>query len=107
MTQSVVFMQALSDCASQASTSNPSAASSVTRTVPANRETQKATMLWASGGLFQTLGVRAERGRLLEDADDQRGAAVVVLSHAFWQSRFGGDRRSLSRFQLCAEVPLS
>ena len=41
---------------------------------------------------FEMLGVRPLLGRLLVPADDEPGAArVVVLSHRMWQREFGGD----------------
>ncbi len=45
-----------------------------------------------SGSYFPTLQVQPALGRLLTPADDQElgGAYVLVLSHAFWQDRFGG-----------------
>jgi predicted permease len=46
---------------------------------------------YASGTYFQVLGVRAAIGRVLTAADDQLQPPVAVLSHAYWQSRFGGD----------------
>jgi putative ABC transport system permease protein len=53
---------------------------------------------WASGGMFEVLGVRPEIGRTFSEADDVRGAnAVAVISHAFWQKRFGGARDVLGR----------
>ena len=44
----------------------------------------------APAGLFRVLGVKAARGRLLEDADVGRGTALV--SAALWRRRFGGRR---------------
>lgn len=47
---------------------------------------------------FQVLGVRPERGRLLEPADDRPGAErVVVLSHRMWQREFAGDPATVGR----------
>ncbi|MGB7217323.1 MAG: ADOP family duplicated permease [Vicinamibacterales bacterium] len=45
-----------------------------------------------SAGFWHTLGVRPVAGRLMLDkeAHPATGARVVVLGHAFWQSRFGG-----------------
>jgi len=44
-----------------------------------------------SGDYFQTLGVGAAIGRMLEPSDEQPGAApVVVLNYGYWQSAFGG-----------------
>jgi predicted permease len=45
-----------------------------------------------SGGYYAGLGVPPVLGRGITDDDDQRCAApVVVLSHQFWQERFGGN----------------
>ena len=45
-----------------------------------------------TGNLFDILGVRAERGRLLSRADDTTvgGHPVAVISHGLWQARFAG-----------------
>lgn len=55
----------------------------------------------ASGQVFETLGVRAQRGRLFDGSDDQRrgGAAgpVAVIGHAFWQRHFGGGEDVLGK----------
>jgi putative ABC transport system permease protein len=54
---------------------------------------QPAGVAWVSGGYFETLGLTPVAGRLLNPSDDERGAApAVVISHGFWQRRFGGDR---------------
>ena len=45
-----------------------------------------------SHNFFDVLGVRPLVGRTFVEADDRPGAeAVLVLGHAYWQSRFGGD----------------
>jgi len=47
--------------------------------------------VFASGGYFSTLGVRPAAGRLLTQADDQRGCpAAAVISYGFWQDHFAG-----------------
>ena len=50
--------------------------------------------LFVSGSYFPVLGIKAEVGRLLGPSDDAVIGAnyVTVLSHEFWQERFGGDR---------------
>ena len=55
-------------------------------------ETRMAKTLFASGDLFNVLGVSPVLGRFLAKDDDRRGAgpAGVVISYAFWQSEFGG-----------------
>ena len=49
--------------------------------------------LLVSGSYFPVLGLRPALGRLLGPADDRTigGHFVAVLSHAFWESRLGGD----------------
>jgi predicted permease len=45
-----------------------------------------------SGNFFQTLGVEAERGRLIQPEDDRSDAPeVAVLSDAAWRRQFGAD----------------
>jgi putative ABC transport system permease protein len=56
-------------------------------------ETQFVDGLWVSGSFFRTLGVTPHAGRILTEADDRRDArdanTVAVISHGFWQRRFG------------------
>jgi len=67
-------------------------------------------LIWMSGETFGTLGIAAERGRLLTPDDDRRGCgrATAVLSHSLWQSQFGGRDdvigTTLTIFMLRAEV---
>jgi len=47
---------------------------------------------WVTPGFVQGLGLRAERGRLLETADfTPGGQTAVMISHRLWTSRFGND----------------
>jgi predicted permease len=47
---------------------------------------------YVSSNYFRMLGVRAHLGRLLEPADDQPGAPIVIaMSYAAWQQTFNGD----------------
>jgi len=53
---------------------------------------QRVEISYATSNLFSMLGEKAVAGRLFMSEEDRRGAApVVVLTHRFWQSRFGGD----------------
>ncbi|MGH9311215.1 MAG: ABC transporter permease, partial [Vicinamibacterales bacterium] len=49
--------------------------------------------LMVSGSYFPVLGIRPAIGRLLSPADDQKvgESLVVVLSHAYWTTRFDRD----------------
>ena len=52
----------------------------------------------ASPALFTVLGVRPLLGRTPREDEAQKGREhVVVLSHALWQSRFGGDRNVIGQ----------
>jgi predicted permease len=57
--------------------------------------------LWASGGMFDTLGVPAMLGRTFTPADDTRGGgpdgAVAVISYSFWQRQFGGAADAIGK----------
>jgi predicted permease len=47
-----------------------------------------------SWNYFDLFGVRPVAGRTFREDDDRHGAdAVLVLSNAYWKSRFGGDPR--------------
>jgi predicted permease len=51
-----------------------------------------------SGDYFSTLGVSAAIGRTLGPEDDSPAASpAIVLSYAYWQSAFGGERSVLGR----------
>jgi len=52
-----------------------------------------------SGNYFEILGVQPAAGRLIVPADDRvaGGHPVAVLSHAFWQARFGADPSAIGR----------
>jgi predicted permease len=51
-----------------------------------------------SANFFDMLGIRPLFGRTFIDEDDDIGAeAVLVLSHEYWQSKFGGDKQVLGR----------
>jgi putative ABC transport system permease protein len=52
---------------------------------------------WALAGFFDVLGVRAIAGRTFLPEDDRRRANVVVLSEAFWRTRFGADPTLIGR----------
>jgi predicted permease len=60
---------------------------------PAAGRSEEARVQLVSGEYFAVLGVRALMGRTLtpEDHTPAGDSGVAVLSHAFWQRRFGGD----------------
>ena len=48
-------------------------------------------------GFFEALGVGAARGRTFLPEEYRPGSGVVVLTHGFWERRFGGDAGILGR----------
>src|SRR5262245_6976727 len=55
--------------------------------------TEQADADLVSGNFFDVLGITPALGRLIGPEDDRTLGAhpLVVLSHGFWQRRFGGD----------------
>ena len=61
-------------------------------------EPTKVTVGRVSGNLFETLGVPAMLGQAFSEGAARKGNdAVVVLSHALWQRRFGSDPTIIGR----------
>lgn len=59
-------------------------------------EPERVPALVASLGLFDMLGIQPRIGRVFADGDGLAGGEnVVVLGHAFWSSRFGGNPSAL------------
>jgi len=55
-------------------------------------DAQQLQGFYVSAELFPMLGVTAARGRVFTADEDKPGAErVAVVSHGFWQRRFGGD----------------
>jgi predicted permease len=63
------------------------------------QEMEKAYRQYLSGWTMDTLGLRPALGRLLSASDDVKPGAhpVAVLSHDYWQRRFGGDPKAVGR----------
>jgi len=67
---------------------------------------------WAravSGNFFSVLGVSAAAGRTLTVSDDHAGdaQAVAVISHGFWQRRFGLDPAVIGKRIVLDEIPFT
>ncbi len=62
-----------------------------------------------SGNFFSVLGVPALLGRTITDTDDRPGnpQAVAVISHSFWQRRFGGDASVVGKTISFDDVPFT
>jgi predicted permease len=57
------------------------------------QETERIHVQTVAGTYFQTLGVGAQKGRMLNDGDDSSEGdhPVVVISDGFWKRSLGGD----------------
>src|SRR5262249_4626101 len=61
-------------------------------------EQVRADGMLVSGTYFDLLGAKARLGRPVQRDDDRTASEpVIVLSHAFWKSAFGGDPNVLGR----------
>lgn len=71
--------------------------------------TERAQADIVSGNYFQTLGVNAVVGRTFEPADTAApgGSPVVMLSYAYWKTRFGADPSLLNQTVLVNDRPMT
>jgi predicted permease len=71
--------------------------------------TESLTVELVSGNYFETLGVKPAIGRVFSSAADDQiwsGSPSVVLSHRFWQQRFGGDPKIVGKKILVNNYPM-
>lgn len=67
-------------------------------TVLAGGESHYANALFTSGNMAVVLGVTPQAGRLISRDDDRVGApAVALITHAYWERRFGLDPHAVGR----------
>lgn len=65
-------------------------------TTEAHGDLQPIGILATTGGCTDTLGVKAEIGRMIQPADDHEGSArVAVLTDSYWRRAFGGRAGAL------------
>jgi putative ABC transport system permease protein len=74
-------------------------------------ETDFVDGVWASGSIFDVLGVRPALGRTFTDADDERAGGpdgpVAVVGYGFWQRRLGGTPDAIGRHLLLSGVDVT
>jgi putative ABC transport system permease protein len=72
-------------------------------------EVKFAEAIWATGDLFEVLGLPAVLGRTFDARDDRRGGGpdgpVAVIGYGFWQRRFGGAPDTIGRTLTIERVP--
>ena len=71
----------------------------ITASLNSNDQTDLVTGAIVSGNFFETLGVRAQLGRVISTEDDKTPGAhpVAVISQGLWQRRFAGDPNVVGR----------
>ncbi|MGH9161243.1 MAG: ABC transporter permease, partial [Vicinamibacteraceae bacterium] len=62
---------------------------------------------YVTGSYYDTLRVKPILGRLLTPEDDRVGRAVAVVSHAYWQRRFGGEPGIVGKSITLNHVPFT
>ena len=64
----------------------------------ASGEAERLVAVKATSSFFRVMGTPAQIGRHISNEEDQPGGPCsVVLSHALWQRRFGGDAKVLGQ----------
>jgi putative ABC transport system permease protein len=67
---------------------------------------ERYTSYGVSAAFFDELGAQPQLGRVFRRGEDEEGNAhVVVLRHAFWQTRFGGDPKIIGKRILLDDKP--
>jgi predicted permease len=71
--------------------------------------TERTYALLVSGNYFPALGLRPAAGRFIrpDEADVAGAASVVVMSHDYWHTRFGGDPAAIGRTLLVNDNQLT
>jgi predicted permease len=78
--------------------------------VSIDNQTERVEAEMVSGNYFTMLGVSPAAGRVLNSQDDDQvyqGHPVAVLSHAYWVSRFAGDRGVVGKKILVNNYPMT
>ena len=77
--------------------------------VGAARQLERAFGFLVSGNYFSALGLHPATGRFIEPGDAARpgGEPVIVISHEFWQTRFGGSPDAIGQPLRVNDRPLT
>jgi predicted permease len=80
----------------------------VSLTLSTDGEAEVAGGQAVSGNYYNVLGVQAFRGRVLNDEDDKPAASpAAVISHRYWQQRFGGSEAVVGKQINLNNVPFT
>jgi putative ABC transport system permease protein len=78
------------------------------RTITGIGEPEQARALFVTYDVLQALGVQPQLGRLFTEGDATPGGSAVaplILTHGYWQRRFGGDRSVIGRRLIADSIP--
>ena len=78
------------------------------RTITGLGEPEQARALFVTYDVLQALGIQPQLGRLFTEADGKPSASAVapiILTHSYWQRRFGGDRSVIGRRLVADSAP--
>ncbi|HZF40275.1 MAG TPA: ABC transporter permease, partial [Blastocatellia bacterium] len=73
--------------------------------VQANEQAEFAQGQLVSGGYYAGLGVQPVLGRAISIADDQAASPVAVITHQYWQRRFGSDPAVIGKTIKVNQIP--
>jgi putative ABC transport system permease protein len=77
-------------------------------TLTGQGEPEQLNGLIVSANFFALLSVPAERGRIFQPEDGRAGAPrVAIISHDFWQKRFGGDPNVIGKSLTLSGEPVT
>ena len=100
--------QALGYLQDHASTMDVIGSHQSTFLVGGEADTQVATGQFVTSNYFEVLDIALLRGRMLDRSDQSAGAApAVVLSHDYWQRRFGGDASAIGQTMIVNDLPFT
>lgn len=82
----------------------------VSTSLTIDNQTERVDAELVSGNYFTALGVKPAAGRLFTSEEDDReykGHPVVVLSHEYWMTRFGGSADVIGKKLLVNNYPMT
>jgi predicted permease len=82
----------------------------ISASLSVDNQTERVDAEMVSGNYFSMLGVKAAVGRVFTSGEDDQvyeGHPVVVLSHAYWKTRFAGDPGVVGKKVLINNYPMT
>ncbi len=78
----------------------------VTADLTGEGDPEKVTVAAVSAPYFEVFGTRPQHGRTFEAGDYDLGRRAVILGHALWRQRFGGDPGVVNRSVILNGSPI-